>query len=95
MEIKLLDWNKKETIVEIGDLDDIAKMEIDVISGDEILTVVYKDYTIRKFDSSCDRMADFYDYGYEIYDFNNSENRIDDPKFLNRTDSYWIERELW
>lgn len=89
MEIKLLDYAKNETIVEIGNLDDIAKMEIDVITGDEILTVVYKDYTIRKFDSSRDRMADFYDDGYEIYDFNKSENLIDDPKFLNRTDSYW------
>lgn len=90
MKFRLLDWHSDPTVVEIGDLNDIARMMIDVISGDEVLTVIYKDYSIGTFDSSHSRREDCHDDYYEIYHFNKSENRMNDPKFVNRTNSYWL-----
>ena len=52
---------------------------ITILSGDEILTVCYKDGTEEKFDSCDDRLADYYevkledgkDFGTYDYDGNN------------------------
>lgn len=88
MTIKLLDYKDKETLVDVGELETIGRMEIDVVSGDEILTVVYKDFTTRKFDSSSNRMMDFPDGGYMIYNANQKENALFDPRFVNRKSSY-------
>lgn len=89
MFIKLLDYKGTKTNVDIGDLDAIAAMSIDVITGDEILTVVYKDYTVKKFDSSNTRCMDFYDNSYEVYNINESINLLEYEKFVHRTNSYW------
>lgn len=88
MTIKLLDYQGKETMVDVGELDTIGSMEIDVVTGDEILTVVYKDFTRRRFDSSRDRRVNFNDGGYEIYNVNESNNALFDPKFVDRKTSY-------
>ena len=37
-----------------------------ILTGDEILTVKYKDGTEEKFDSCDNRIADYYDDGYEV-----------------------------
>lgn len=92
MTIKLLDWDKKETEVDVGDLEDIATMMIRVVSGDEILEVVYKDYCRLSFDSSCTRYQGFYDGEYDIYDFRKEDNLLTDPRFINRKSSYDFER---
>jgi hypothetical protein len=88
MTIKLLDYQGKETMVDVGELDTIGSMEIDVVTGDEVLTVVYKDFTRRRFDSSCDRLADFNDGGYEIYNATKEKNALFDPRFVGRKNSY-------
>lgn len=92
MKLKLLDYNSRPCEVEIGDLNDIAKIDIKVISGDEIAVVVYKDYATRQFDSSSNRKMNFYDGEYEIYRFDKTDNLIDKDEFKNRINSYWYER---
>lgn len=88
MTLKLLDWNDEITEFDIGDRDDIAMISIKVVTGDEIATVIYKNYTIAEFDSGVNRMQDFYDGEYVIYRFDEDNNLIDSDKFKNRTTSY-------
>jgi hypothetical protein len=83
-----LDYAAKKTLVDVGELDTIGSMRIEVVSGDEILTVTYKDFTTRKFDSSNDRRMTFYDGAYEIYNATKEKNALFDPKFVYRKDSY-------
>lgn len=89
MILKLLDYNDDATEHEIGNLEDIAAIMIRVVSGDEIANVIYKDYTVKDFDSSDTREMDFYDFDYEIYRFDVKNNLIDNPKFKERRSSYW------
>ena len=88
MELKLLNYRGEEKIVDIGDINDIAIIDIKVVTGDEIARVIYKDYTIEEFDSCYTRTADYSDGEYRIYDFGNEKNLIDNPRFMGRTDSY-------
>lgn len=84
--INLIDYNDCKHPVDIGDLDNIKIMAIHVVTGDEILYVLYKDDTEKVFDSSDDRMEDFYDGTYPIYAFGHW--LIDKDKFINRKTSY-------
>lgn len=89
MIVKLLDYEGKEVNVDVGDIETIAKMSIKVMTGDEILTVVYKDYTVKEFDSSDCRFSDYFDDLYPVYDAFTGLNRFNDETFINRTKSYW------
>ena len=89
MKIKLLDYENKTKVVDVGDIKEIESMYIDVITGDEVLVVVYKDYTIKKFDSSNTRCEDSYDAEYPIYNEQIGINLLKDEDFLNRKDSYY------
>lgn len=89
MLLKLLDYSDEAVEFEIGDLSDIAVISIKVVTGDEIAKVIYKDYTTTEFDSGTKRLQDYYDDSYEIYRYDSEKNLIDDPKFKERTKSYW------
>ena len=86
MIINLIDYNNCKHPVDIGDLNNIKTMAIHVVTGDEILHVLYKDDTEKVFDSSDDRMEDFYEGTYPIYAFGHWF--IDKDKFINRKTSY-------
>ena len=88
MEIKLLGYKNKISFVDVGDIEEIESMYIDVIAGDEVLVVVCKDYTIMKFDPSNTRCKDHLDARYPIYNELTGLNLLKDEKFLNRRDSY-------
>ena len=91
--LKLVDYAGNTKLVELGDLNDIAVITIRVISGDEIASVIYKDYTINEFDSSDDRTTDYYDGDYEVYRFNKpAEGQLlFYEKWKERIDSYdWL-----
>ena len=88
MEIKLLDWEGKSTVVDVGNLTEIGAMRMQVITGDEVLTVIYKDYTIERFDSSSFRDADIVNNEYEIYNIATGVNLLNNHDFLNRKNSY-------
>lgn len=89
MNVKLLDYAGKSIFVDVGDIDTIESMMITVISGDEILTVSYKNGTEETFDSSDSRIMDFYDGEYAIYDEKAGINGFDNEEFMNRNTSYW------
>ena len=88
MKIKLLDYENKTKIVDVGDIKEIGSMYIEVLSGDEVLFVVYKDYTVKEFDSSNTRCEDCHEGGYPIYNKITGLNLLKDEDFLNRIDSY-------
>lgn len=90
MTVKLLDYRGESVEVDIGDFDNVARMTMVVVSGDEVLNVIYKDYNVKIFDSCDTRRENYYDTEYEVYDFGNpGPNLLNDVKFMNRTSSYW------
>lgn len=91
MELRLMDYAGGSKTFEIGDIENIARITIRVITGDEIATVIYKDYSSKEFDSSYDRMIDYFDDMYDIYNITSGLNLLDDPEFKNRKSSYWRE----
>lgn len=90
MKLRLIDYKNRGKEFEIGSIEDIARIIIEVVSGDEIAHVLYKDYTEEFFDSGEKRMYDFQDGQYEVYDFrkSNEKNLLLDRKWLNRVTSY-------
>ena len=88
MQITLMNYNDEKTAFEVGELQDIATMEIEIVSGDEILCVTYNDGSSATFDTGLDRIMDFYDGDYVLYDKNAETNLLDDENWLNRADSY-------
>ena len=90
MKLKLLDYSSKEVEFEIGALEDIAAIDIQVVSGDEIATVFYKNGSSDSFDSATDRWMDFDDDNYTLYDADAGINRMIDPRWAGRGSSYDI-----
>ena len=90
MKLRLLDYKKRVKEFEIGNIEDIAKIVIDVVTGDEVAYVFYKDYTEDIFDSCETRSCDCYDGRYVIYNFKkpNEENLLFNQQWLNRYTSY-------
>ena len=88
MKIKLFDCEDKISFVDVGDIKEIGSMYIEVIRGDEVRYVVYKDYTIKEFDSSNTRCEDCHEDGYLIYNEKLGINFLKDKDFY---DDLWIE----
>lgn len=63
MEKKLRIFDYKDTPMEITikDFENVKEFVFEIISGDGILTVVYNDERKKRFDSSDNRLMDFYD----------------------------------
>lgn len=64
MKIKIYDYANRET--EINTKEDIEKIEVIVISGDEIIKIFFLDGTFEKFDSSKSRIINYFDGEYTI-----------------------------
>lgn len=90
MNITIMNYNDEKVTVDVGD--NVATINIDVISGDEVARVTYKDYTTILYDSADIignwRLMDCYDRSYEVYNFHKEENLIDNPLWKNRKTSY-------
>ena len=86
MEIALFDYEATKKTFDIGELKDISKIEITILSGDETAEVYYKDSAILWFDSSDDRLIDHCDDVYIVYDIADGTNIID--AWMKREDSY-------
>lgn len=98
MNLTIMNYRDEKVDIDIGD--NVATITINVISGDEVAEVTYKDFTRKWYDSSvyCQnlRALNFYDESYEVYNFQNAENLIDNPLWKNRETSYdlsWEEEE--
>lgn len=76
--LKIMDYSGDlyETTVDLDKLDEILHINIDVISGDEIATVIYENGMREVFDSSNDRIQNFYDGSYTLYSKVININRI-------------------
>ena len=86
-ELILLDYdgNEFQTGIDLDDLDDILRIDIEVLSGDEIARIIYKNGDMIQFDSGKHRMIDYTDNEYCIYQAG-VKNEIDD--WLKRVNSY-------
>lgn len=73
--------DQKKSII-VRDFENVVDLTVSIISGDEVLTVTYADGHSEKFDSSDDRIMDFFDGCYTV-----PLNRVDE--FSNfKGDSY-------
>lgn len=90
MLIDILDYKNRKTEIDVGDLEKIGRMWIEVVTGDEILHVVYKDYMEDEFESNYDRTRDCPDGNFEIYNSITGNNVLNDKKFLERTNYSYL-----
>lgn len=65
-EIWLRDYTDTKRKFEITNWDNVSKIYINVISGNEVMEVVYKDKSIVKIDSSPNRFVDVLHDSYEL-----------------------------
>lgn len=87
-ELVLLDFDNNETKtgVDLNNLDDVLRIDIRVISGDEIARITYKNGTAITFDGTTEpRLMNFDDGEYCIYQAG-VKNDIDE--WLERKNSY-------
>ena len=85
--LKIMDYDNN--VVDTGlelDLDKILRIDIEVLSGDEVATVTFTDGKKKTYDSSDCRIMDFYDGEYTIYSKSEGINIID--KWEKRESSY-------
>lgn len=84
--LKIMDYKGEltDTGVSLDNLEDILRIDLDVVTGDEIATVIYKNGEREVYDSSSNRLQDFYDCGYCLYGA--GVNRLEE--FERRKSSY-------
>lgn len=73
------------------DLENVTRIEIKVVTGDEIVTAMLNDESERTFDPMKEyRRSDFFDYSYVVYDKVLGINNLDADWFKNRSTSYSV-----
>lgn len=72
--LKLLDYRGKETIITLEK--EIQAIFYQILSGDDVVYILYKDGTTEYFDSANDRLDDFFDGGDFIPLDKIKENKI-------------------
>lgn len=83
------DWANApvETNVDLDAMDDIRKMTIVIMTGDEILTVEYMNGHTETIDSSDCRLCGFFDGSYDIFDRETGYSCLTE-EYLQCCDSY-------
>lgn len=66
MIINIVDYKDERKKVDIGDIENIDYLYVDVLTGDEVISVWYKDGTYDYWDSSVDRGTVYYDGEYDV-----------------------------
>ena len=66
MIINIVDYKGERIPAYIGDIENIDYIEVEVLTGDEFITVWYKDGKYDYWDSSVYRGTDYYDGEYEV-----------------------------
>ena len=95
MKLTIMDYKSRKKEIDIGEIDDILAIHIKILTGDEIAVVINKNGDIDMYDSSHDRMVDYYDGEYTIYQPSINVDRLEDPKWLERTSSYAFEEDIY
>lgn len=86
--IIIRDYTDNPTAITIEDFETVDKIYIEVVTGDEILHVIRKDFSEDIYDSSGCRVIDFADGCYPVYWPERGINLLDDPKWFECEDSY-------
>lgn len=90
----LLDYKNERHPVVIEDFEDVLQIFLTVLSGDEQVTVYYKDDRVINFDPMfADRFCSFYDGECLIYDKAQKIDFLSDDLFKNRTQNWVYENE--
>ena len=89
MKIEIMEYDGEKHEVLINKFEDVVKLNIKVVTGDEILCILYKDYTEKEIDSSDCRITDYFDDYYTIYDITKNINKIEE--WSKRKNSYDVE----
>ena len=91
--LKIMDFDNAltETEIDLDNLEQLSIINVKVLSGDEVVTVYFKDGTTKIWDSSNCRIRDFFDDDYILYSEYKSkeENEKMLSGFLSRKNSYW------
>ncbi len=66
--ITIRNFKNNKRNIKIKDFENVVRLSIEVISGDEILKILRKDYSEEEYDSCDCRIFDFSDDYYTIYD---------------------------
>ena len=86
MRVKILDYKNNETAVNIGNLDEIYLVIMQVITGDEELIVIYNDGSMKHFDSCSELKEEHIDEYYIVY-MPYIRNFLTDENWINRKSS--------
>ena len=86
MEVRILDYRNRETTVNIGNLDEIYLITMQVVTGDEELTVIYNDGSMKHFDASSELKEEHIDEYYIVY-MPYIRNFLTDENWINRKSS--------
>ena len=88
--MKILDYAGKVREIDV-DLNDanILAAYMKVVTGDEILTVIYEDGSLETFDSSNNRMTDYFDEEYALKIGGELTETYKSKAFQERNSSYW------
>lgn len=78
--ITIMDYDNRKRNITIKNFEDVVRIQIEVISGDEILNILYKDYSTESYDSSNCRMVNYNDDIYTIYDITKNIDYISNWK---------------
>lgn len=81
----ILDYKNKRINLPI-DLSKVDEITITIISGDEIADILYLDGTSEQYDSSGERVINYYDGAYIPYSIRRGIDYY--QEWLKRTDSY-------
>lgn len=80
-------YNYENKAVEISiDFNKVDEITVTILSGDEVLDILYLDGSSEQFDSSNDRITNYFDGTYIPYSVRRGINFLD--KWIERTDSY-------
>lgn len=80
------------TPIDLDNLDDVNELTVTVLSGDEILDILYTNNESDQIDSCPERSLNFFDGAYIIYSKRKGIDRLDE--FLSRKDPYDLLKDI-
>lgn len=88
IKITIFDYEGNPTIAVLNSADSIERIEVHVLSGDEVLYIYRTDGSLSCVDSSFKRCEEYFDYWYPLYSKHESIDLLNDDRFINRKTTY-------
>lgn len=89
-EIILMDYAGRKKTFTIDNFENVVKINITVVTGDEIATILRENYDEERFSMYSADQA-YFDYEYVLYDKIKHINMIENNKWTGRKSSYSLE----